>query len=435
MKTLLRYIASRRVAAFLLVAWLMLVLFWVVPFDLYGLPESQVRSIVYGEPFFRAVYTLVAFNTAACIIAHTGIAFARARSVPSVSERLVGARQGRVALSSPARPEDVGRALAAEGFRGVRTGDGWIWAVKNRWSPIGTVLFHTGLILLLCGVSVGILAPGTRFQGDLVLAEGESFDGERGAYIDLPDDASKTPPQLHFTVERVQPRFYRDLLLFTSLEATVRSGGVRHAVSVSRPWLPSLSASVSLTDFGYALDVVARGDRAKEVQRAVYKLKAFPSGQRDVIEIAVGADRYRIYVEVYGDYVDRGGKPATESFNTDDPRLLVSVARALGAGGERMLAKDRLLRIGDRLEVPGLTLGFPRLRHYGVFRVVRDPAAPLVASALALALLGVTWRLVFPRTEASYVEEGSLPSIAVRSDFYGLRPELARRIARRLEGV
>ncbi|MCL4079187.1 cytochrome c biogenesis protein ResB [Coriobacteriia bacterium Es71-Z0120] len=434
MTGIMRYVGSRRFAAFLLVVWIVLLLVWIVPFQAYGLPEPQIRAIVYGEPFFRVLYALLAANMVACIAVHTGTALARVRRTPSDSERpaVLGGVPLRDAPSVGA--EQVQRVFAAVGFRRPVAGDGWVWAVKNRFSPLGTVVFHAGLVVLLSGVTAGVLWPNLRFQGNLVLAEGETFGGAESAYIDRSSESSASPPTLSFQVESVRPRFYEDMLLFTSLEAEVRENGRLHAVSVSRPWFPRLDTSVSLSDFGYALEVVARGDDGSAPVRSVYKLKAFPSGQRDTIEISVGADRYRVYVQVYGDYIDRNGKPGVQSFNSDDPRLVVSVARVLtGGAGERVLADEQLVRIGEPVEVPRLTLEFPGLRHYGVFRVVRDPVAPVVAIAVVLVVVGVALRLAFPRTEALFVADGASGRVSVRSDFYGTRLDVAERIVRRLE--
>ncbi len=434
---LLRVLGSRRFTAFVLAVWFGLTVVWLVPFGVYGLPDAQIRTIVYGEPFFRAVYALVTLNAIACMVVAVGTTLATARrypsptSTPSVAQR--GAlRRERVSYE----PTAARAALRAYGCRHVVCGEGWCWGVRHRWSSLGTVLFHVGLIVAFSGMFIEASVPAVRFQGDLVLAEGESCSGGADtAYIDVPEGASPVSPAVAFTVERVEPRFYRDILLFTSLTAHLRSGDKVHEVRVSHPWIVAPDTMVSITDFGYALDIETRSGSARESVRSVYKLKAFPAGQSDTIDVAVGDAGYRMTVTVFGDYIDRDGTPGVRSFNSDDPRVLVSVARKLKAGGERVLISERLMALGDAVTVPHGEIRIPRLRHYGVFRIVRDPLAPIIAFGLACVVVGVSLRLLLPRTEALVMGEGDGIVVSVRSEIYGQRPELAARIARYLEGT
>lgn len=416
LRAVLDALGSRRFALAVMLAWTALLLVWVVPFEFYGLPEARIRAIVQGEPFFQAVYAVLAVCTLVCIAVRWPGVVSRVRRLPS-ADRRPHAGEG---LEADGRfdAERAEAALTSAGYRRTVSGDGWAWGVRRRYAPLGTLVLHLAITASIVALAVATV-PSLRFAGNLVLAEGETFSGDMGAYIDKPDDATGAAPALAFKVERLSPRFYEDILLFTQLDATVRSGDALHSIALSRPWAPRADTLVSLSDFGYALDVIVGSSESTAQVREVRKLKAFPAGQEDSFEAGMGDVRYRVYVKVYGDYVDKSGTPAVRSFNADNPYLLVSIGRTLAASGERMLVEDRLIRVGDTVPLPGGSLTFARLRHYGVFRVVRDPSMLLVAATLLCLAVGSVMRLAFPRVEALVVESDGALRFEVRSDVYG----------------
>lgn len=432
--TLLRAVGSRRFSMALVLAWMALLVVWVLPFEFYGLPDSQIRTVVYQEPFFVVVYAVLALNTLACVLVHARTSFIRALRTPS-TEAASALAADALAVRTSFDGSRAEKAVRSLGFKRVVRGQGWVWGVKYRFGPLGTVLFHTGLLACLAALSAALYPP-LLFQGSLVLAEGETYSGNPGLYVDRSADASAQPPALAFSVSDIRPRFYQDMLLFTALEADVNDGSGKHHVSLSKPWIPRPDTLVTLSDFGYALEVVSRSTESTAEARQVFKLKAFPSGQTDVIEVPVGTDRYRVYVQVYGDYVDRAGQPGVRSFNADNPYLFVSVARVLSASGERMLVSERLLPLGSRVALPHGEITFTGLRHYGLFRVMRSPAAPFVLASLLLLMTGTALRLLFPRTEALIVgsaeTHGDISRVEVRSDVYGVRAYLTQKLAERM---
>ena len=111
-----------------------------------------------------------------------------------------------------------------------------------------------------------------------------------------------------------------------------RSNPVEAAVSGLRqkPVWPIVERPVPKSD--------VPGERAAATQPVPTKPPAFAKQgftEDDVIEVPIGTERYRVYVQVYGDYVNRSGLPGVRSFNADNPYLRVSVARVLAARNGR----------------------------------------------------------------------------------------------------
>lgn len=417
MRTVIRAIGSRRMATTLLLIWLTLLVMWIVPFEFYGLDVGQLRFIIYQEPFFRAVYILLVVNTLFCVITGLPRTVKRAHTAPLPDARpRVG---GRFATIEGEWSEQLAETVArGRGYSSVVVGDGWIWAVKNRFSPWGHVMLHLGLILF---VIAGLMSldPGSDVTGKSVVVEGEMFDAGTSQIIDVSPEGAKLPA-VRFTVKDVESRFHEDMLLFTRLRSeVVDSSGDKHDVRVGSPWFVDPFTVVSLDDFGFA-PVVSVSSETTSMSGLVYKLKAFPSGTADYFTVSddTGAT-YEIKVAVYGDYLERDGKHGVASFNlTKEPRLLVSAGRVRSDEAQTPVVTDRLVRLGEPIDLGTSRLTFDTVLEYGLFRITRMTTAPVVFAGLAVVLAGFVLSLLFPRTQALFVEEDGAVHLYVRDDQY-----------------
>lgn len=425
----IRLLASPRLGTVLVLVWALLLVVWVVPFQLYGLPRQQVSAIVEREYFFLAVYVAVLVTTLACLAPRAVVMVRRARRIPGAEDPPPS--DAPVTSSSPWDPAHAERALASAGYRRRVVGDGWVWGVRRRWSPLGSLLFHGSFFALALAVAVAYYSP--SFQGSAVLSEGEAFSGGREQYEEVSvEDASALPP-VAFRVASITPRFYRDVLLFTRLDAeVVGSGGGRHTVRVGGPWFTSPTTSVRIEDFGYSLEL-ADGASKKSAGRSVYKLQAFPSGQPDSFEYQPPGtqSKYDVTVVVFGDYRRGPRGDGVRSFNLSRPYVSVTVDRLLSTGERRRVVEPRTVPVGSEIMLPEGPVRIAAVSEWGRFRVTSDPSGPWFLAAVALGLAGLAWRIVFPRTEAWFTATPSGCSCRVDRDVFGTSPVLSARLMTR----
>lgn len=415
-RAILRSLGSRRLATTGLLAWLFLLVIWVIPFEFYGLPAAQLRNIIYSEPFFRLVYALLLVNVLACIALEFPSIIRRTSQMPS-ADRTPNPGANSLVIDGEWNENRAVHVLEAAGFRRQVVGEGWVWGVRNRFSPWGHVALHLGFFILVAGAVI-TLDPNAQTVGKAVVVEGETFRTGASEVVDL-DPADATVPDLGFTVDDVATRFHKDLLLFTKLDARITdSQGRKHLLRVGSPWFVNPFTTVSIEDYGYAPQVIVSDESSTTAER-VFKLKAFPSGTPDYFQIRGLDDQtYNVKVRVYGDYVDRNGQPGVGSFNKRTVKFLVSIWRIRSDQGQTPVTKDVLVGVGQPLEFAGQKLVFTGLREYGFFRINESWSLPIIALGVLVITVGFCVALLVPRQRALIVSRDGEVTLSVRDDVY-----------------
>lgn len=419
-------LGSRRLATSLIVSWMALLVIWVIPFHFYGLPTEQIKRIVYGEPFFQGVYIGLIVVTAGCIGLRIRSIYLRIRRNPSPNSTPRLPEQS-PSLECAWDDERSVEALRSCGFRHVVLGTGWAWGVRNRFAPVGNLVSHFAFLIMLVAVVVAA-RDGSAFVGNAVVAEGETFATADGQFTDIYFPEAERP-RIEFTLRSFDPRFHEDILLFTRLAGVIsdRSGRTRD-ISLASPWIIWPDTVVAVEDFGYAAEVTARSREGTSPAPAVHKLKVFPSSMEDSFDVqGVGDSDYRVHVRVFGDYVDRGGKPGVKSFNLSNPRVQVRVTEVLSTKAELQHVSS-LVSLGEPITVPDGTIVIEAIRLFGVFRIARFDAAPWVLLALVVASVGFAMRLLWPRQEALIVSQGATTVVSVLDETYRAAPRIERRL-------
>jgi len=266
-----------------------------------------------------------------------------------------------------------------------------VWGVRRRWSGLGTYLFHGAFFFLAVGFGLTSL---TRHETKAWVAEGERYTGAPDQQLSETSPPwfswSSSPPGLELT--RVEPVFWNDQLLFTSLEADLTlAGGRRVRTAINRPVALGAASYVRLSGFGYAPRYELLDVHGRVLDSAVVKLNVFPPGRRDMFKIA--GLPHRFHVEVMPDFEAIQGEPATRSLNLVRPAVILEVTRG-------RLNLGRIVLTGDRsYGFEGQRIRFPEIRYWGEISIVTDPGAPLVFAAYALGLLGLGLKLPGRRAE------------------------------------
>jgi cytochrome c biogenesis protein ResB len=356
-------------------------------------PPHVVQNIAGLLPFWL-VYALLLVNTGVCLW----------RRIPTLKRQL----SPRLTLTDREPDwelpvaEDLDPAAAVALLRrlGYRPAEGQEESpggIRRRWSGLGTFLFHGAFFL----IAVGFLATiAMRQEATVWVAVGEEYTGEPGQLLSQspPKPLAAGVPMTAFRVDDIRPEFWRDQLLFTTLEADLElATGGRATTRINHPLWLGWATFLRLSGFGYTPRYELADTYGHLLDSSFVKLNLFPPGQRDYF--SPPDYPHRIYLEIYPDYAEEEGRPVSETLNLVDPAVAVEVHRG------RLPLGGTVLPLGVGFTFEGLTLSIPEIRYWGEFSIVRDPGAPILVLGFTLGLLGLLLRLRGARAEALWVAD------------------------------
>lgn len=359
-----------------------------------GAGESA-RRFASGSVAALGLYALLAGSLIACMIPRLRGVPRRVSTAPRPRLR---AEPHTVVMPTPFDPPAAARTLKRAGYRHIEISERSVWGVKNRWSPMGTIVLHASLLLGVVGVGVAAI-PGLETMTHAAALPGEALEGPNGSQpLTLARFAAEEGPE--GTIDR--------------LMAVVTTASGRE-VSV-RPDLPALVGpvtAVTVEDFDVAASFsLLPTASAEPAYRHTAKLRLRSNASHDVATIDAGElGLYRVMVRRVH------GAPET---------VLASVER-LEQGEWRLVGPRSIYRRGELAELDGARLRFHGLEPYALLRMHRSPSAPLITLALLCAVAGACMRLVFPRREATVAAMDGGSGVTVVVDVYkGSRNESSR---------
>jgi len=352
-------------------------------------PPEVVRNIASLSPFWL-VYALLLVNTGVCLWRRVGLL---RRQVSAAESLAHGTPSWEVKTRPGLESERVQASLRRYGFSAQLEGTG-VWGVKNRWTTLGTYLFHGAFFLVAAGFLTTLL---TRHEANVWVAVGERYTAEPTQFRSQspPRLLSAGLPQLDFEVARIEPEFWRDELLFTKLEAELRlADGERVTTRINEPLRWGLATFLRLAGFGYAVRYELKDELGQVIDSAFVKLNVFPPGQRDFFKIPNYPHRF--YVEVLPDFAAVEGEAVTRSLNLVAPAVVLEVFRG------RLNIGKAVMQPGREFGFEGLRLGFPEIRYWGEFAIVRDAGAPMLFAGYLIGIVGLLLKLRGPRCEVRW---------------------------------
>jgi len=252
-------------------------------------------------------------------------------------------------------------------------------------AQLGSFLFHGSFLLLASGF---LLTFSMRQDASVWVALGEEFESRPEQFLaqSPPHRLTAGVPPVRFRMERLEPRFWADQLLFTELAADLRlADGTLRRTRINRPLWLGAATFLRLSGFGWAPRFELANADGLRIDSAVVKLNVFPPGQRDFF--VVPGFPHRIYVRFFPDFVAADAGPETRSMNPENPALAVEVRRGrVELGGATLLQ-------GDSFSYEGLRLSFPEILPWGEFSIVWDPGAPALFAGYLLGLAGLLAKL------------------------------------------
>lgn len=404
--------SSRGLSIFLMVFIVFLIAVWVVPFQIYGVP-SQVSFNIANSWVMRLFYFLLVLNGVLCCVR----TFSRLKTrVPKVDETIdedsikstKGYSELAVNEASGVLLDRLSRKFKRRGFKVSRT-DQSIFALRSKFSVVGSFLFHLSFALLVFGV---ITSHYLRFEGNLLVTEGQEFFGKDSEYLgfNFSSNLYRSLPDINFKVDRVQPEFWEGRLLFTDLKSEIGSIDGQTWSDVVRLSSPKAfgSSQLQLKGFGYSPLFLVKGNKGEELDSAYVRLGIFPPGREDNFKFL--RSKYQAFVKLYPDHFFQRKKIGTKTMNYRKPLYVVRIKK-----GSKTIFSG-YLKPGQEAKFNGLSFSFPEMRNFAEFRVVRDLGFPVIVIGLILGAIGIAQKLLLPKTEVRiFLKELKGESVLVAS--------------------
>ncbi len=270
-------------------------------------------------------------------------------------------------------------------FRRVRT----LLQGKGGYGQWGSVLFHFSAIVILAGAVTSLW---TKFDGNILLTEGQSFSGNTGEYASI----QRSPyfafpaPDFTLTLQKFRPT-YGAVPIYVSDVAIERNGSrIPEAVRDFH----------ALSYGGYAFYQKGHGFSPSFLVRDRWGGVVFQSFVS--FRSGIGPDgevQYEDYFQIpgaglevrgrlYPDLVAAKDSITTKSVLPVNPGIDIRIKK----NGEEVY--QGILMRGQSIELDGFSLAFQDLRYWSEFRVVRDPGVPVIYLGFIIGALGLTMKLL-----------------------------------------
>lgn len=297
-----------------------------------------------------------------------------------------------------------------KGYKIYQRENGFI-AIKNLYSPYGTIIFHASFLLILVGTLVSMA---TRFTGTVILAEGQPFTGRMEEFYTASRDLSKDEIKfLHFLLEKITPSF--DVKgKITGLKARLRmiKTGSFYDIAINRP-AKSGPFKIHLKGFGYTPLWILKDKKGKEIDGAFVNL--IVGGER-VDSFNIPQKGYSVFVKFYPDYVEEKGNPGTRSWYPKNPWFYTIVKK------DEDIKFEGLIPLGRYAKFDDLCLEFREVRFWGRFIITKDRGEGVIFFAFVSGISGLIFRLLFYRREIAGIltESGGKRVLLIlgSSDYY-----------------
>lgn len=263
--------------------------------------------------------------------------------------------------------------------------------VRRRLSTLGTIIFHFSIIVVLAGFMV---SKYTRFTGNTIVARGQIFRGTPKEYMPpLYGPRAKKAPQISFGMMKIEPEFYQDMLLFTSLKAQIgypefidgKAFPNSAWIKINKPVFMGLT-SVRLIGYGFAPLFIIKDYTGKEIDGGFVNLRSFPPGMEDFIIPQFLP--YKIFVRIFPDATVKDGKVINRTNNLVSPVVVARVVRG------KLVLFDGPLQQGESAKFEGFELLFPEIRGWGEVQIIHDPGMPVILAGLVLLIIGLSIKFV-----------------------------------------
>ncbi|TAN44949.1 MAG: hypothetical protein EPN22_04790 [Nitrospirae bacterium] len=289
---------------------------------------------------------------------------------------------------------EVQRYLRKKMWTVLSVGPTGLTAVKNRYSPLGFILFHLSFFLCLMG---GLLVSYTRFSGNLVLTEGQELTTELKHFrlINREPKLIKQVPLLGLELSSVKPVYERNIAVDLSVNMKIKHEGGAEAVTLgtNKP-VNKGSMSILPQNIGVSPLFLLSDMYGKELGGGYFVLNILKGGQEDSFEIP--GFPYKFYVRFYPDYAVEDGRDISRSLELRDPVVFLTVQKS---GGN---VYEGRVRPGQTVFFDGLGMRYGDTRYWVDFLIVREYGNMPLFIGFGVGVAGLLMRLVFFQKEVVF---------------------------------
>ncbi len=256
---------------------------------------------------------------------------------------------------------------------------------KRKIPKAGSVLFYLSIIVLVAGLWTSIY---TRFEGNAIRAEGQTFDSISANYIRQSLHVPKhvRAPNFSMTITKLRPEPSPDMKKIKKVTADLIYAGKTLSGKTLKPQLSSSVPFISdwmfirITDFGYAPKYVLYDTNESPLESHYVYYKLFPPGAEDHFETMFLG--YLFYVQCYPDYIEKDGKPWTLSADLNNPVFNLRIVR------NKDIVYNGLLKPSEKVRFDNVIIGIPEVRMWVEISIVRDPGIFVAGLGLLLLIAG-----------------------------------------------
>lgn len=372
----------------------------------FWLSERLSTPALVRHPVFLFVSAFLFFSTLLCTVQRLSRRL-RLRRAEFDKERAFSFSLRR---HVPEAPEALkGRFLAVlsrKGWRcsaGSQGGEGQKGVDAGFW---GSVVFHVGI--LLCFLAAPISAKST-FRGKFLITEGIPLALKQG-FVHHEGRPLETLPDTVVLVSELQGQYAQGRFEYY-FGGKLWIGGQEHPFEVNRP-VRYQGYQLSLHEFGHSPQVVIRRDGQVVFD---YFLNIRNPGEGDYFDVA--SEGLRLFVMFFPDFYRQGNIVGTRSADLRNPVLMVKFLK----DGEELY--KGLIRLGGAEEVGPYQVGFPELRQWAGFVVVKEWGVPVLWAGFLVGVGGLFLRFASNERRMEFrvepaPEGGSLLELRGYSRYY-----------------
>ena len=249
-----------------------------------------------------------------------------------------------------------------------------------------------GVLLMASGL---VISSAVRFEGHILLTEGQQFNGADEEYVEGSRalGSHARAPRFVIAAREVAPRLSksgRDAERISLVAAYQHAGGAPREMTLGSR-LPAVADGIFLrvVRFGYSPLFRITGASGEVLEESFFSLAVFPPGAEDSIRLMHTPHTYAVRYFPQGIEAAPGSREGTQS--PGEPVFRLRVTRNLG------ILYNGTVRLHEQVLIESTAVSFEQVRKWAEIAVVKDHGVILFgAGALLFAAALVAGRIRKP---------------------------------------
>ncbi|MDP2209547.1 MAG: cytochrome c biogenesis protein ResB [Bacteroidota bacterium] len=287
--------------------------------------------------------------------------------------------------------EENGYSVSANNSGIVTT----IRGLKGKYGNIGSILFHSSLVIILLGIAVSKYAS---FDGVLALTEGQTFNPSNDRFLKVQSGKYYQHPEEDFTFKllKVEPSYkVNGATTLASIIENVKEKNTNIPVYINNGYTVEGLTLHQGDKTGFSPFIHISNENGKIITEGYTRLASSSrNGQSvhsDYLEFENGSLRFEF--ELLPDASFRDGKYISRTDEPKSPMLRVVVLK------DKNVLTDTYVPAGGFVKAGKYEIAFGELRRWSEFTLSDDPGLSVILFGVAFALIGLVLRLISVKKE------------------------------------